>query len=335
MAAEGLKLYSYWRSSAAYRVRIALNLKGLAYEIVPVNLAKDGGEQHGARYHAVNPQELVPVLCDGERVLRQSMAIIEYLDEMLRRAAACCPSTARDRARVRSLAQLIACDIHPLNNLRVLQYLEKRIRTRRRSSASAGSGTGSREGFEALEKLLLDQSVDRRLLRGRQRPRSPTAAWCRRSTTRSAIRSTWRPSRPSAGSTSTASPCAPSTPRGPRSSPTPRGESASRLRSSAVEASCATAESTSALCADQATDRGSASRTSARCDRLHQNASCVGIVRRVAAAFGEADLQRQAVARVGLVAAPPRARSCLPCRAGTATGRRSACLPPASGPSLP
>jgi maleylacetoacetate isomerase len=81
MTAGGLKLYGYWRSSAAYRVRIALNLKGLNYEQIPVHLVRDGGEQHRPEFRAVNPQELVPVLVDGRRVVRQSMAIIEYLDE--------------------------------------------------------------------------------------------------------------------------------------------------------------------------------------------------------------------------------------------------------------
>lgn len=119
-----MKLYSYWRSSAAFRVRIALNLKHLRYELVPVNLiSADGGQQHGAEYHQVNPQELVPTLVDGGRLIRQSMAIIEYLDESYD-GAKLLPSSARERARARGLAQLIACDIHPLNNLRVLQYLE-------------------------------------------------------------------------------------------------------------------------------------------------------------------------------------------------------------------
>ena len=119
-----IKLYSYWRSSAAFRVRIALNLKHLRYEIVPVNLiSSDGGQQHSADFHQVNPQELVPALVDGGRVIRQSLAIIEYLDESYD-GAKLLPSSARERARARGLAQLIACDIHPLNNLRVLQYLE-------------------------------------------------------------------------------------------------------------------------------------------------------------------------------------------------------------------
>ncbi len=121
---DQLCLHSYWRSSAAYRVRIGLNLKGLPYEIAPVHLVRDGGEQHKPDYAEINPQQLVPVLQHGHRMLRQSLAILEYLDEMWPEPPLL-PVTARDRARVRALAQVIACDIHPLNNLRVLQYFER------------------------------------------------------------------------------------------------------------------------------------------------------------------------------------------------------------------
>lgn len=120
-----LKLYSYFRSSAAYRVRIALALKGLPYETVPVHLLKDGGQQHGAAYRATNPQALVPALqesADGP-VLTQSLAIIEYLDEA-HGGAPLLPADALGRARVRALAQAVACDLHPLNNLRVLRHLK-------------------------------------------------------------------------------------------------------------------------------------------------------------------------------------------------------------------
>lgn len=155
MSAEGLRLYSYWRSSAAYRVRIALNLKGLPYEIVPVNLAANGGEQHAADYHALNPQELIPTLLDGGRIIRQSMAIIEYLDECYDGELKLLPPTARDRARVRGLAQIVACDIHPIGNLRVLQYLEREFNTPS-VERERWSRHWIREGFRAFESLLAE-----------------------------------------------------------------------------------------------------------------------------------------------------------------------------------
>jgi maleylacetoacetate isomerase len=116
-------LYDYWRSSAAYRVRIALNLKGLSYESRPVHLVRNGGEQHAAEYQAINPQQLVPSLLDGERVLTQSLAIMEYLDET-HPEPALLPADARGRARVRALAMTVASDAHPIGNLRVLQQLQ-------------------------------------------------------------------------------------------------------------------------------------------------------------------------------------------------------------------
>jgi maleylacetoacetate isomerase len=155
MSAEGLRLYSYWRSSAAYRVRIALNLKGLPHEIIPVHLTANGGEQHSADYAQLNPQEFVPTLLDGGRVIRQSMAIIEYLDESYDGEIKLLPPTARDRARVRGLAQIVACDIHPINNLRVLQYLEREFNTPT-EERERWSRHWIREGFEALEALLAE-----------------------------------------------------------------------------------------------------------------------------------------------------------------------------------
>lgn len=119
-----LKLYTYFRSSASYRVRIALNLKGLPYESVPVHLLRNGGEQHTSDYAQLNPAELVPTLVDGDVALCQSLAIMEYLDEV-HPSSSLLPGRALDRARIRAIAQSIACEMHPLNNLRVLQYLAR------------------------------------------------------------------------------------------------------------------------------------------------------------------------------------------------------------------
>ena len=120
-----MKLYTYFRSSAAYRVRIALNLKGLPYGPEFVHLAK--GRHNDAAYGAVNPAKLVPALIDGGHLLTQSLAIIEYLDET-HPAPPLLPRTPLERARVRALSLLIACEIHPLNNLRVLKYLVKELK---------------------------------------------------------------------------------------------------------------------------------------------------------------------------------------------------------------
>jgi maleylacetoacetate isomerase len=149
-----LRLYSYWRSSAAYRVRIWLQLKQLPHEIVPVHLLRDGGEQHGAEFHALNPQELVPVLKHGQRLVRQSLAILEYLEETFPDHPIM-PATARDRARVRGIAQMVACDIHPLNNLRVLQFFERDWNVPQ-PERDAWVRRWVATGFAALESLLAD-----------------------------------------------------------------------------------------------------------------------------------------------------------------------------------
>ena len=119
-----LRLYSYWRSSAAYRVRIALNLKELDYEIVPVSLAPGVAEHRGEAYRAKNPQMLVPYLEDGELGIAQSMAILEYLEEAYP-GMHLLPQSEPARSQVRAFCNMIACDIHPLNNLRVMNYIKK------------------------------------------------------------------------------------------------------------------------------------------------------------------------------------------------------------------
>jgi len=117
-----MKLYSYFRSSAAFRVRIALNLKGVTYEYVPVHLLKGGGQQFAEAYARTNPLSLIPALEDDGQVLTQSLAIIEYLDERYPEPPLL-PADPLSRAYARAIALSIACDIHPLNNLRVLRYL--------------------------------------------------------------------------------------------------------------------------------------------------------------------------------------------------------------------
>ena len=149
-----MQLYTFFRSSAAYRVRIVLNLKQLPYEPHFVHLLRTGGEQHSTEYRRLNPQGLVPTLVDGERSHTQSLAIIEYLDEV-HPVPPLLPADAVGRARVRELALLIACDIHPLNNLRVLNYLRDALR----HDAAARKRWYSHwiaHGFAALEQMLKD-----------------------------------------------------------------------------------------------------------------------------------------------------------------------------------
>ena len=152
---ETLRLYGYWRSSAAYRVRIGLNLKGLTWESAPVHLIRSGGEQHLPEFARTNPQKLIPVLQHGERLIRQSLAILEYIDEVWTDAPALLPATARGRARVRALALMVACDIHPLNNLRVLQYLEREWNAPL-PERDEWVRHWIREGFDAFEALLAE-----------------------------------------------------------------------------------------------------------------------------------------------------------------------------------
>ena len=148
-----MKLYGYFRSSAAYRVRIALNLKGLPYEMIAVHLTKDGGQQHKPEFHAINPQERVPALAlSGGEVLIQSLAIIDYLDEVYPEPPLL-PADALERAKVRALAQIVACDIHPLNNLIALQYLKRTLK-HEQAEIDAWYHHWVIEGFSALEAMM-------------------------------------------------------------------------------------------------------------------------------------------------------------------------------------
>ena len=147
-----MKLYGYWRSSAAYRVRIAMHLKGLVFESVPVHLIKDGGEQHKDTYTDLNPTHLVPTLVDEDIKLHQSIAIIEYLDEKFP-TVAIYPENIVTKAKVKALALDVACEMHPVNNLRVQQYLVKSF-SLPESDKLIWSHHWMNIGFTAIEKQL-------------------------------------------------------------------------------------------------------------------------------------------------------------------------------------
>jgi maleylpyruvate isomerase len=167
-----IQLYTFFRSSAAYRVRIALNLKGLSYESIPVHLLRGGGEQHSQSYAQLNPTQLIPSLVDGDLTLGQSLAILEYLEEAYPQPALL-PGDVAGRARVRGLSLAIACDIHPLNNLRVLQYLEHKLKV----GEAARSGWYQHWillGFSALETMLCSSSMTGDFCHGS----TPTLADC-------------------------------------------------------------------------------------------------------------------------------------------------------------
>ncbi len=148
-----MKLFTYFRSSAAYRVRIALNVKGLPYEMESAHLTRDGGRQYTPEFRALNPQMRVPVLqLSSGDVLTQSLAIIEYLDE-IQPEPALLPADALARAHVRALAQVVACDIHPLNNLVVLQYLKGPMQ-HEQAAVDAWYRHWVVKGFDAVEAMI-------------------------------------------------------------------------------------------------------------------------------------------------------------------------------------
>jgi maleylacetoacetate isomerase len=151
-----VQLYTYFRSSAAYRVRIALNLKGLTAEMVPIHLQKQGGLNKKPEYRAVNAQMRVPALrLDSGEVLTQSLAIIEYLDEV-HREPPLLPRDPLERAKVRALAQLIACDIHPLNNTSPLRYLKNEL-GQDQAKIDRWYHHWILEGFDAMEAMVRPQ----------------------------------------------------------------------------------------------------------------------------------------------------------------------------------
>ncbi|GAA5236421.1 maleylacetoacetate isomerase [Verticiella sediminum] len=160
-----MKLYGYFRSSAAYRVRIALELKGLSAEHIPVHLVRNGGEQHAAAYASVNPARLVPTLVDDAgHHLVQSMAIVEYLDETHPQPPLL-PADALGRARVRALAQTIACDVHPVNNQRVLRYLTETLKVSD-DARQAWLHHWMHLGFAAYEAMLAGSDATGRFSHG-------------------------------------------------------------------------------------------------------------------------------------------------------------------------
>jgi len=147
-----MKLYTFFRSSASYRVRIALNLKGLNCEYAPIHLRRGGGEQFSPDYKIKNPQALVPTLEDGGRPLTQSLAIIEYLEERYPEPPLL-PKDPADRAAVRAMALAIACEVHPLQNLKVLNYVKGELK-QDEAAASRWAQHWIALGLAALEEMV-------------------------------------------------------------------------------------------------------------------------------------------------------------------------------------
>ena len=147
-----MKLYDYYRSTASYRVRIALKLKNMTYERIPVHLTNQGGEQHLPEYRALNPQSLVPTLVDHNHILSQSLAIIEYLED-IKPHPPLLPSDPIAKAHVKQIALIVACDMHPLNNLCVLQQLKKQF-SANEAQINDWYHHWLKQGFDAIERLL-------------------------------------------------------------------------------------------------------------------------------------------------------------------------------------
>jgi maleylpyruvate isomerase len=159
-----MKLYTFFRSSASYRVRIALNLKGIAYEQVPIHLRRGGGEQLQPAYKALNPQALVPALEDNGRILTQSVAIMEYLEEKYP-AVPLLPKDPPHRALVRSMALVIACEVHPIQNLRVINYVKSKY-DQTDEQVNHWAQHWIDVGLMALEEMIVAQPNPRRFCFG-------------------------------------------------------------------------------------------------------------------------------------------------------------------------
>jgi maleylacetoacetate isomerase len=154
----GIRLYTYWRSSAAYRVRIALSLKSIDYDAVPVSLKPGDDEHRKDEYRAINPQMLVPFFDDGKVAIGQSMAILEYLEEAYPDTPLL-PRPEPLRSKVRAFCNAIACDVHPLNNLRVLKYLADEFDVSDEQKA-AWYVNWVAAGFEACERISVSYAHD-------------------------------------------------------------------------------------------------------------------------------------------------------------------------------
>ena len=171
-----MQLYNYFRSSASYRVRIALALKGLDCELVPIHLLRH--EQLSDGYGQISPSHLVPLMKVGDELLTQSMAIVEYLDEV-HPEPPLLPGDAYDRARIRSLAQDMACEIHPIDNLRVLRYLVHEMKVSE-DDKNRWYKHWVETGLEVVERRLAGDRRTGAYCHG-DTPTLPIACWCRRS----------------------------------------------------------------------------------------------------------------------------------------------------------